>query len=120
MSKLNFTKRSTEIVKMKAGDNVAGAYIETKSREMMDKLKGSPTFGELKDVPEIHFNVIDPTTGELIPNERFIIFGDAGLMNEIKNSGVKEGDLVMLEKGDKIELDNGARYVNSYTISIAE
>jgi len=115
---MEFKKRSVDIIKLKSGDKFVGVFIEKKSREMLDKLKGSPTFGELKDVPELHF--FKCSEDGQSTEHRAIIFGDAGLVNSIENASVKNGDTVMVVKGDKVEIDGGARNVNTYEIFVAE
>jgi hypothetical protein len=118
MTAINFKLRTTKIVKMKSGDEIIGKFLERKTREMPDKLKGSVTFGQMKEVPEFVFQAITED-GQPV-DERFLMFGDSGLVNEIQNSGLKEGQICKIVKGDKLELDNGARSVNTYEIFVAE
>ncbi len=96
-------KSNATIVKMKAGDEIEGQFLNKTSGPWLN-----PETGEEQELVRLHF-VDDRGT-------KFIIFEDGGLRNAMANANVQEKDFIKIVKLEKTDLGRGGRTVNNYDI----
>lgn len=109
--KLNFKKVNAEIIKLKEGENFVGNLTQTSMRDWLDK-----ETGEMTQIKQYHFDLLNEEGEEV---GKGIYFGDSGFQNAMSMAGIKDGDIVMVEKLAKASLGSG-RTVNNYSIFKAE
>lgn len=112
MSKLNFKKASTEIVKMDVGDQLVGQFKGKSVRPWID-----PETGEQKDITQYHFLGLDKDEK---PNDdlKIVLFADAGLQNVFNTENIKEDTICMIKKLEKIT--RGKKQINQYELFTAQ
>lgn len=96
-------KINTEIVKMEVGDKVQGFFVGKNTGPWTDKKTG-----EVKELTRVFF---EREKG----GDKFLLFEDAGLRNAFSNSMVNQGDHILIEKLDLVDL-GGGRSSNQYDI----
>lgn len=101
-NEINFQKVDVEVLKLDVGENFVGTLIDETVRPWTDKKTG-----EVKELVQLHF--------ESPKGESFIYFKDAGLGNALSTANIKIGDLIKVEKMEKVNL-GGGQTVNSYSI----
>lgn len=72
--------------------------------------------GEIKQIKQYHFDLLNENGTEI---GKGIYFGDGGFQNAMSMAGIKDGDVVLVEKLQKADL-GGGRTVNNYSIYKAE
>ena len=116
MSKLNFVKKNRQVIKptlIKVGEIVVtGTYTGTREREFEERNEQGKKTGEIGTVTDLLFNEHETNNLVAVPM-------DAGMKVAFKDAGVKENDLIQIEKMEPVALAGGQR-CNQYGISIAE
>lgn len=102
LKKVTRRKITTDIVKMKVGETVRGKYIGTTTGPYIDRATG-----EESELTRVFFERPD--------GSKFLLFQDGGLRNALANAMVSEGDLIEIEKLEKVSIGNG-RTANNYDI----
>ena len=98
-------KISTDIIKLSdldVGARVEGTFVGKTTGPWTDKMTG-----EISELTRVFFQREN--------GSKFLVFEDAGLRNAMANAMVKEGDFIVIEKMEQVDIGNGRRS-NQYDI----